>query len=147
MFKKNRGVTLISLIITIMVISILAATIFITSVSLIKDTKIKTVASNMYLVKGKAETIYDEYNFSEDESVLVGEKYTEDVLKYGANISNNDLWYKWNSNTLSSVGLDSDMLPRSAKFIVNYTTGEVIYTPGCEDENGDIVYTLSEMTK
>lgn len=145
MLKNNKGITLISLVVTIIVISILAVTVFATSNSLILDTKMKTVLANMYLVKGKVETIYEEYKFDDDNSVLVGTEYKDSLEEYHVNKKSSDLWYVWNKNTLTQVGLDNKMLSGRSNYIVNYTTGEIIYTSGCEDDNGNILYTLTEM--
>ena len=42
-----------------------------------------------------------------------------------------DYWYVLDKNDLASVGIDTDFADEDTKvFIVNYVTGEIIYTPG-----------------
>ena len=42
-----------------------------------------------------------------------------------------DYWYVLDKNDLASVGIDTDFADDDTKvFIVNYVTGEIIYTPG-----------------
>ena len=44
-----------------------------------------------------------------------------------------DYWYVLDKNDLASVGIDTDFADDDTKvFIVNYVTGEIIYTPGVE---------------
>lgn len=149
MLKKNKGVTLSVLVVTIVVIFILAGITISTSDMLIKDTKKKDIIANMYIVKGKAEVIYDDYKFSEEDAThLAGTSVSSsDVASYNATTNADDLWYRWDKATLSNLGLDPEMLQGSGQFIVNYNTGEVIYTLGCEGESGNTIYTLTDMLK
>ena len=79
--KKDSGVTLSILVITIIVVMILASVTIATSDLLIKDTKEKAMISNMYIVKGKAETFYDNYKFSEiNLNSLPGEHLSDSSL-------------------------------------------------------------------
>ena len=128
---------------------ILAGVTVTTSDLLIKDTKAKSVVSNMYLVKGKAETLYEEYSFSET-GTLPGTKVDVSSLSsYGVTASGNteedDAWYRWNKAVLESNGLEPGMLGGTAEFIVNYATGEVIYTAGVKNDSGVSKYKLSDM--
>lgn len=143
MLKNNKGVTLTMLVITIIIIVILAGTTITASDLLIKQTKSKNVTTNMILVKAKAEALYEEYTFNETaEESYVGTKVT-DVSSYGA--ENTGKWYKWGPSELASLGFDENMLANGGEFIVNYETGEVIYTLGVKEDSGDIKYTLSEL--
>ena len=165
MIKNNKGVTLSALVITIIVILILSGITITTSNSLIKDTKAKNVLSNMYLVKGKLETIYEDYQFSDQESVLTSagtntpgiatkvnnistlSQYgvTSDGL--GESDTTDKYWYEWDGEAITALGFDENMLPNSsAKYIVNYVTGEIIYTPGIKNNSGEIIYTYTAIS-
>lgn len=160
MLKNNKAVTMIVLVVTVIVILILGGTTVITSDALIKKTKKKTIITNMYLVKSEVETIYEEYQFNGDINTLEGTKLVEKVEEilsiYGAKKEEGDLWYSWDRDTLSELGLDPEMLPEKESdgdseeskhyYIVNYTTGEIIYTPGFKDITGNRMYTLTKMS-
>jgi Tfp pilus assembly protein PilE len=151
MLKNNKGVTLTMLVITIIVILILASTTITASTLLIRDTKAKTLASNMILLQGKVEELYEKYDFMGDESILVGEKYTNSLSSYGiteedyTEADDVNFWYSLDEDNLTNLGFDKDMLDNGAKYIVNYKTSEVIYTLGVEVESGNRKYKLSDI--
>lgn len=154
MIKNNRGVTLSALVVTIIVIMILAGVTVTTSDLLIKDTKAKSVVSNMYLVKGKAETLYEDYQFSNNTTLpttdtKLGTKVdVSSLATYGVSSTGDTevdgTWYKWNKAVLEANGLEPGMLGGTSEFIVNYATGEVIYTAGVRDDSGTVKYKLSQ---
>ena len=146
MLKNSKGVTLVDLVITIVVILILGASTITTSDMLIRDTKKKTIITNMYLVKSEVEAIYDEYQFSGDSAVLEGQSIAN-LLAYGITVHEGDLWYMWGETVLSNLGLDPDMLSSGGKYIVNYTTGEILYTKGFREIDGTVKYTLTDLLK
>ena len=143
MLKNDKGVTLAMLIVTIIVIIILSITTISASEMLLKNTKIRNTTTNMILVKGKVEALYEEYSFNDTlEKDYVGTK-VNDVSMYG--VDNAGKWYKWDKENLTYLGFDEGMLIDGAEYIVNYETGEVIYTLGVKDETGKIKYTLKEL--
>lgn len=173
MLKNNKAVTLLVLVVTVIVILILGGTTFVASDALIKKTKKKTILANMYLVKGEVESIYEEYQFNGEITTLKGARLVDSVDEdekfsaitvikvedintllsiYGAKKEDGDLWYSWNRATLSELGFDSEIIPEHPEegkeyyYIVNYATGEIIYTPGFKDTAGNIIYTLTKMS-
>lgn len=156
MIKNNRGVTMSILVVTIIVIMILAGVTITTSNFLIRNTKAKAVISNMYLVKAKAESLYEEYEFSGDtlptEDDFLGKRVTVSSLRMynvesSGNIEEDNTWYIWTETTVQNNGLDTEMLSDGAEYIVNYATGEVIYTTGVKDNLGAVNYKLTDMVK
>ena len=151
MLKNNKAVTLLVLVVTVIVILVLGGTTIVTSDALIKKTKKKTIITNMYLIKGEVESIYEEYQFNGDENILKGtvldENELEDVVSiYKAKTGVGDLWYEWNRDTLLKLGFDPEMLPNESEgYYVNYATGEIIYTPGVK-EGTTRIYTLTKLT-
>lgn len=143
MLKNNKGVTLTVLVVTIIVIIILAGVTISSSDSLIKNTKVKNMVTNMYLIQAKAEALYEEYQFNGTETGYIGEQVT-DLNTY--NVVDNGKWYKWDKNTIKDLGFDENMLSSGGDFIVNYATGEVIYTKGLKDDDGNVKYTLTDLT-
>lgn len=144
MLKSNKGVTLIILVITIIVMSILAGVTIKASNQLITDTQKKAKITNMYIIKAEIEAMYDEYQFSEEMSVLKG-TYTEDVSQYGVTFKEEDLWFIWDRDTIKNLGFDENMLTGNEYYIVNYATGEIIYSKGIKDEVGKVEYTFSDI--
>lgn len=153
MFKSNKGVTLIMLVITVIIIVILLGAIITTTIELIKNTRNNTIKTNMILIKAEVQAIYDEYQFTEDESILKLDKSEDDTYEKEENLSEyeitvetGDLWYSWDRDTLAYLGLDTNMLPdNETYYFVNYSTGEIIYTKGVEASDGTIKYTLTDM--
>ena len=158
MLKNNKGVTLSILVVTIIVIMILAGITVTTSNLLIRDTKAKATISNMYLLKGKIEALYDDFQFSgkgvdDANNGLVGDHVSSSsVSQYYTNPTDApsgtaaDRWFKIVSSDLPDLGMDTSMLPSSAFYYVNYETGEVIYSSGFTDsETGVKKYKLSDV--
>ncbi len=147
MLKNNKGVTLTILVITIIVIIILAGTVITASNLIITSTKAKTVVTNMYLVQSKAEALNEEYEFNNiDTSNYIG-KPISDLNSYGIAVNAGDKWFVWDETTLVNLGFDNNMLSNGGEFIVNYKTGEVIYTKGVKDNDGVVKYTLTDLIK
>ena len=63
MYKKNEGVTLISLVITIVVMFILIGVTIESGTELLRTSKFKTIQTNMMLIQSRAEVIYEKYTF------------------------------------------------------------------------------------
>lgn len=147
MLKNNKGVTLTVLVVTIIVIIILAGVTISSSDSLIKNTKVKNMVTNMYLIQAKAEALYEEYQFNNTDTTNYVGTATTDVTSYGESAGPEDKWYIWTQNTIKDLGFDENMLSSGGDFIVNYATGEVIYTKGLKDDDGNVKYTLTDLTK
>lgn len=65
----------------------------------------------------------------------------------------------WDREVIASLGFNPDMLKEvkpeqqvspkereKEKYVVNYSTGEVIFTTGVEDETDGRVYTIKQIT-
>lgn len=163
MIKNNKGVTLISLVVTILVLGILAGVSLTAGTSVITQVRAGRIVSNMSLVKAKAQTIYEEYQFyNNDISYLA--KADEDVYFVGTmdlNVTQEEIdmiateagvtsldvssweWYKWDKETLESQGLDKQMLGNNECFFVNYEYGEIIFSEGTSYHNSVDYYSLT----
>ena len=156
MQKNNKGVTLLILSITIIVIFILSAVSFDTGYTVLRNVRVGRTISNMKLIQIKVEDIAEDAEFSEDEQALVGlkngEATTYSLAEIDAEIGTvnlssqvNDVgeWYKWDSSILQSQGLDTKILKEGGCFFVNYETYEVIYSEGETIDNIHYYYSLS----
>lgn len=143
--KKNNGVTLTVLIVTIIITLILAGVTVTTTTTVLRSSRRKTVMSNMYLIQSKALSIYEAYQFNPNDNALAGDETTTIDSMYGVTVDTDDKWYVWDTDTLEELGLDPEMLSAGGNYIVNYVTGEVILTTGCQDDDGNRIYSLTDV--
>lgn len=143
MLRNNKGITILALVITILVLLVLTSVSLGTGYSVITDIKLGRTISNMALIKAKAETIYEQYQFSGNSEDLVGEPVTFDFLseKEIQVIEQNagkmgiadSVWYKWTAETFVQQGLDPNLLQNQSSdiaFFVNYEFDEVAWNKG-----------------
>jgi len=160
MLKNNRGITMVALTLTIVILLIITAVSVNTAVFVVNDIRVGRIISNMTLVQKKVEVIYEEYQFENDnQEVFVGDKIgninelegvdvsEQEKQKIKAELGITDIsdleWYKWTSETLKEQGLDTAMLEAGECFFVNYEYGEVIYSQGTSYEDSEDFYSLS----
>ena len=90
MIKEQKGITMLTLVITIIVIIIIAGVTFSLSRGLIKESELKTDITNMLLIQARADVIYDKNQFDDTVS-LVGTTVTSEMInKYGIEA---EKWY------------------------------------------------------
>lgn len=165
MKKTNqKGITLVALVITIIILLILAAVGITQGTSIIKDAYLQTLNTNMLLVQGKAKMIYEHNLFNAEEQPLIGKNLSEEIedeeikaqidyLKSQENVIQKNSeheeeqaysdYYIWTQNELNEVELTSVTLDEGF-FIVNYITEEVIYSEGFEYTDNNKYYKLSD---
>lgn len=165
MKKTNqKGITLVALVITIIILLILAAVGITQGTRIIKDAYLQTLNTNMLLVQGKAKMIYEHNLFNAEEQPLIGKNLSEEIedeeikaqidyLKSQENIIQKNSeheegqaysdYYIWTQNELNEVELTSITLDEGF-FIVNYITEEVIYSEGFEYTDNNKYYKLSD---
>ncbi len=142
MLKNNKGITILALVITVLILLILTGVSLGTGYSVITDIKLGRTVANMALVKAKAETIYEQYQFSGNSEDLVGEPVSVDFLSEreiqlieqnsGKTGLAGSVWYKWTAQTLVKQGLDPNLLRNKETefFFVNYEFDEVAWNKG-----------------
>ena len=150
---NNKGITMVTLVITIVIMLILAGVTITGAYSLIKKAQLENLKTNMLLIQAKTKTALEEYNFSKDESKLIGSQIQEidtdkiaKLQKAGENYSND--WYCLKQEELNNMNLSDVKLPENEYFFVKYNkedlTVEILYTQGFE-ENNKIKYTLTQL--
>ena len=141
--NREKGITLITLMITLIVMLIIAGVTFYAGSTILKQTKLKTIIANMLLIEAKAKTIKDRVEFTKNAEGLYGnlvESPSESEIAAGVT---DEKWYKWDKDTFEQTGLagiDKDMI-----YYVNYETMEVIYLDGYAHTDGNKYYKLSEL--
>lgn len=147
--NNSRGITIVSLVITIIVILVITSVTVYTGDNIIKKAKLQTINTNMMLIQVKTKTIAEQAKFNKDTSNykgnvvnnISGNKKVDKLIEQGI-IENTDTYYLLSSEDLISMGLEKIEIDDG--YIVNYETEEIIYVRGFKvDDN--TYYKLSEM--
>lgn len=159
--KNNKGITLIALTITIIILLILASITIYSGKESIKKTQLESLKTNMLLIKAKAKEYVEQASFKngvnkseiseEAKNELKGkEANASDYSKQNITINGGEILYKLTSDNLKEMGLKDVKLGSNEEYLVKYNikdvTVEVYNTSGYEN-NGTTVYSLSELEK
>ncbi len=170
-FKNNNGVTMISLVITIIVLIILATITIYSATGLIKRANIENLKTNMLLIEAKAKTALEETIFKIkpfgdnptdeqliqigkiEEETLIGIKVGENeniktkLISIGVPEENIENCYYFNKEELDRIGLDTKIAEQEY-YVVQYDFDklaiEVYYTKGY-DYKGVTYYSLTQL--
>ena len=146
--KKERGVTLITLIVMIIVVLILAGVGVITSLTLAKKTQESKITAELQMVQHAVFEQYVKFNMTHNTSDLVGKKMEQSEIEQVAtelgitlvtippNMSYAE-YYWLNTQDLEKIGIKET----KDEYIVNYRTGEVINITTKQTKQGTILYT------
>ena len=159
--KNNKGITLIALTITIIILLILASITIYSGKESIKKAQLESLKTNMLLIKAKAKEYVEQASFKngvnkseiseEAKNELKGkEANASDYSKQNITINGGEILYKLTSDNLKEIGLKDVKLGSNEEYLVKYNikdvTVEVYNTSGYEN-NGTTVYSLSELEK
>lgn len=159
--KNNKGITLIALTITIIILLILASITIYSGKESIKKAQLESLKTNMLLIKAKAKEYVEQASFKngvnkseiseEAKNELKGEEVNaSDYSKQNIIINGGEILYKLTSDNLKEMGLKDIKLGSNEEYLVKYNikdvTVEVYNTSGYEN-NGTTVYSLSELEK
>ena len=169
LLREEKGITIVALIITVIVLTILASISIIEGTKLIEKSEVENIVTNMITIKAKAKVIAEEVN-AEVWDLTDEEKQTKRENLYNENYkmekgdississeirSNIDEevtsgeyeYYQLTKETLEHMGL-SDIEDTDNYAVVynkeDYTKLDIIYLPGIE-YNGIIYYTVSKL--
>lgn len=140
--KNHRGITMVALILTIILMLILVTVSVEFGTDAIKKSKEEDIKSNMLLIQGKCKIIYDKNKYDPENSNLVGTpigEATEYAIPTELQI-NTDKSYIFTQEDLNSNGLGNIKISNTEFYIIDYNTCEVYYSLGI---NGK--YALSEI--
>lgn len=165
--KKNYGITLVSLVITIVVLIIISSITVTVSKDVIKQAKLQDLRTNMLLIQAKTKTYAEEVNF---ETANLDETKEEDKTKIDTikqeklkgialeNCDNNiqeaaknagidDMtdFYCISQEDLTEMGINIEV-PQDSYYIVkyNFEDAEVVFTKGYKYD-GTTYYKLSDI--
>jgi len=141
--KNKKGVTLVALIITIIVMAILFSITYATSLKLLKNSQRKKMKTMLYMVKSRAEILFDDYLFenegkdfgaiddAEIEAALCGKRLgptkIEKIQSVGYEegqvaipVKSQKIYCEWDEDVLKSQGIDTKNLAQGDTIIVQY---------------------------
>lgn len=146
MKKANeKGITMVTLVITIIVLIIITAIGVNTGTEIIKRADLQNINTNMMLIQAKVKTISEQAKFNKDTSNYKGTKISE--ISGNEQIDKLQITDKENCYLLSQTDLDSMGLEKITiddGYIVNYNTNEIMYVKGFETED-TTYYNLTDM--
>lgn len=149
MLKNTKGVTLIALAITIVVMLIILGITINTADDLIRESDETKFQTTMYLVKARAETLFDDYLF--DGTDNLGESITDiEITDIGwEDDTSRYIYRQWDNDMLENQGIKYDDTFDGELFLIQYDITEEKVDIGCSigfvDENGVAKYTLSSL--
>ena len=152
---KNRKSLLATYIKIILVIAVIAVAIY-GIIKMVNDgynkEEFATIKTNMLLIQGKTEIIAQKVDIKEKGAKYIGTeiKEKENDAKIQNLINNNIIdinsknsnYYCLDNNNLKELELDINV---DDYYIVDYKKNDVIYVNGIQDQNGNMVYKLSDM--
>ena len=140
MKNNQKGVTMVALVIMIIVMIIISGIIIYAGTSTIKSAKQQSITTNMLLIQAKARTISDKVEFQEAQ--YIGHKIEDPQLKNNLNITDQEV-YELTQGELYEMGVE---VSGDNKYAVDYKNDEVYYLKGIKDKQGNIHYSLSEIS-
>lgn len=148
--KNKRGITLVALIVTIIVMIILFGITYTSGTALIRESQKEKMKSMLYLVQGRAQILLDDYLFNHDGEDLknISDEQVQNELKgayatkisqiadagydekiSGGNIPPKDetIYCIWDATVLKSQGIDIKNLADGDRIVIEYDikNGEV----------------------
>jgi len=139
-FKRNNGITLIALVITVIVMLILIGTGMHFGKTAIRKAKLEDIKTDMISIKTKAEIIADKYNFKEIDE-LVGSTITNEEAET-LGIENSNKIRKWSENDLNEQGLSTI---KGDTYVVSYNLKNVNKCEIYVIAGYDGVYSLTDL--
>lgn len=159
MRNNQKGVTLVILTVTIIVLLIIIGVVVKAGVDNIRKAEATSVKTNMMLIQAKGKEYVENTNFnmgttekSAEEQASIKAQYLKGTtysgnLPEGVVLADGQEAYSLSSENLSEMGLN-DLSKDAQNYVVVYNISEekvdVIYLPGVEYEN-NIYYTLSSL--
>lgn len=150
--KDNKGISLASLAITILIMLIIAAVSINYGMNEMNFAKEQKLLSEIEIIRSAIYQTYNNYIKTKNESILVGTKVEQtEIQKLATEINitlvtipesyneNERAYYRLSSSDLKNIGIEK----AEDTYIVNYVTGEVINETKKVTSSGQVLYTYS----
>lgn len=149
-YKSNKGITIVALIITIIVMLILATVTIEFGSKEIEIAKLEDIKTTMLLIKGRAQIAADKDSFGESYDntgmIKLAEASEYDVSNLQTilnSLEDTSNLYIWEQTAMDNNNIQVT-ITNTDFFVIDYLTGEVYYSLGYTYE-GNTYYSLTEM--
>lgn len=131
--KNEKGITLVALIITIIVMLILAGVTIRFGTDAVKKANLEDIKTEMISIKTRAKIIAEQYNFKDIENLVGSQISDAEAQKLG--VTNSDKLLKWSGSDLASQNLSAI---EADAYVVSYdlenpNNCEIYYLEGYEN--------------
>ena len=132
-YKSNKGITIIMLIVTIIIMLILATVTIQFGAGEVERTKLEDLKTTMLLIKGRAKIVVDKESFGEDYDNTGMIKLADATGYNTSNLQNifNDIdtsnLYIWEQTAMDNNNIQVT-ITNTDIFVIDYVTGEVYYS-------------------
>ena len=148
-YKSDRGITIIALIVTIIIMLILASVTIKFGTGEVERAKLEDLKTTMLLIKGRAQIVVDKESFGESYD-STGMVQLADATGYNTtnlqsifdNIDTSNL-YIWEQTAMDNNNIQVT-ITNTDFFVIDYSTGEIYYSLGYTYE-GNTYYSLTDM--
>ena len=148
--KQTKGITIVALIITIIIMLILASVSIEFGRGEIQRAKLEDIKTTMLLIKGRAQIVADKEEFGEsyDNTGMVkladASGYDLSLLQPTLNeLADTSNLYIWEQTAMDNNNIDVEITTEDF-FVIDYLTGEVYYSLGYTYEE-NTYYSLTQM--
>lgn len=139
--KNNKGITLVALIITIIIMLIIAGITLYNGTGILKEAEVEDVKTNMLLIQAQVKTYVEQAKFEGKDTI---DQVEVNGVQLSISESTADGYYQINNMAdLNLADLDNSVYLIS--FDIDNITADVYYVPGITDSDGNTYYRLSEM--
>ena len=155
MLKENKGITIIALVVTIVVLLILASVTINGVIQGVDESEENKLLSEISMVQNAITQRYTKYKLTKDRDMLVGTRIQTSTLE---DVPNTITWkvtqfdetnnpekeyYRLSKLDLSKLGLSGDDKSHSS-YVVNYSTGEVYNETSKQTKSGKVLYVTNQ---
>lgn len=150
--RNEKGITIVALVVTIIILLILATVGIQYGMDAIKVANLEDLKANMLLIQGKAKIIIDKENFEDEynsEGMLkldtsnntTGFILTTEFTNVLNNVTDGE-FYIWNETALNNNSLANIEITENEFFVIDYNSGEVYFSLGYDGK-----YSLTEINQ
>lgn len=143
-FKENKGITLVALVITIIVLLILSGMTFSSGKKVIDSAKLEKFSAELQIMQTEVNSLYQQYEQGDETVLSLGKELeeTEEVATAfnGAEETDTTGYRIYTADTLQGLGIEEI----KQDFLVNVETRKVISIQGLECD-GETYYTIEQI--
>ena len=157
MYKKEKGVTLVILVVTVIILLVIAGIVIQSGLGSIKNAEVESLKTNMLLLQAKGKEYVENTNFhfgtgelSEEQKTEIKNQYLKGTVAQGElpqELKENEEAYQLSSQDMQDMGLN-DLAETAEDYLMIYNIQEeyvdIMYKPGLTKDN-KTYYTLTSI--